>query len=471
MRRLRSGKQLAMRKISVRLPVVIFVFLSVLAIATAVPGQSSGVIVFKGAQLIDGTGALPIKKSVLVIEGDRIIAVGKEGKVHYPKGARVIDLEGRTIMPGIINAHGHVGIVDGTHYPADVYTRENIGNALAQYEQYGVTSMVSLGLNRDLIYQLRDEQHQGTFLGASIFTAGRGFGVEGGAPPLAVAPDQVYRPQSADEARAQVREIAAHHPDIIKLWLDDVFGKYPKMDPAIYKAIIDESHRQGLRVAAHVFYLADAKTLLADGIDVFAHSIRDLPVDDEVIAMMKARSVIYTPSLMVDESFFVFAETPAVMQDLFFKQAVSLDVAQLLASQQYRNKVESDPNLARVKAAFATGQKNLKTLSDAGVRIALGTDSGAGPTRIPGWAEHHELELMVRAGLTPMQAIVAATQGSAGVAGASDLGTLEVGKRADFLILAADPLRNVSNTRQMLSIWHGGKEITPRAGAPSLLAQ
>jgi imidazolonepropionase-like amidohydrolase len=206
-------------------------------------------------------------------------------------------------------------------------------------------------------------------------------------------------------------------------------------------------------------------------VDVFAHSIRDLPVDDELIGLMKSHSVIYIPSLMVDESSFVFAETPGVMQDLFFRQAVSLDVAQLLASQQYRDKVENDPNLARAKAAFAMDQKNLKMLSDAGVRIALGTDSGAGPTRIPGWAEHHELELMVRAGLTPMQAIVAATQGSAAVLGTSDCGTLEAGKRADFLVLAADPLRGISNTRQMLSIWHGGKEIKPRAGAPSLLTQ
>jgi imidazolonepropionase-like amidohydrolase len=426
--------------------------------------------VFKGAELIDGTGAPPIKKSVLVIEGDRITAVGKEGKVHYPKNAHVIELEGRTIMPGLINVHGHVGLVAGTQNRADAYTGENIQKALLQYEQYGVTSMLSLGLNRDLVYELRDEQHSGVFPGATIFTAGRGFGVEGGAPAIPLTSDQVYRPKSAEEARTQVREMAAHHPDIVKLWLDDMYGKVPKMDPSIYKAVIDESHRQGLRVAAHVFYLADAKALIADGVDVFAHGIRDLPVDDELIAMMKSHGVIYVPALMVDESPFVFAENPGLMQDLFFKQAVSVDVSQLLASRQYRDKVESDPNLARVKAAFAMGQKNLKTLSDAGVRMAFGTDSGAGPTRIPGWAEHHELELMVRAGLTPMQAIVAATQGSAAVLGTSDFGTLEAGKRADFLVLAADPLRSISNTRQMLSIWHGGKEIKPRAGAPSLLA-
>ena len=447
------------------------VLLFLLSAASAAFGQARSVIVLKGARLIDGTGAPPIKKSVLVIEGDRITAVGKEGKVHYPKGARVIELEDRTIMPGIINAHGHVGLVVGTQNRAGAYTRENIENALAQYEQYGVTSILSLGLNRDLIFELRDEQRRGDFAGATIFTAGRGFGVENGAPVIAVAHDQVYRPQSADEARADVRELAAHHPDIVKIWLDDSYGTVPKMEPAIYKALIDESHKQGLRVAAHVFYLADAKALIAAGVDVLAHSIRDLPVDQELIGMMKAHAVIYIPTLTVDESSFVFAENPDLMRDLFFKQAVGPDVLQLLASQQYHDKVESDPGLARAKAAFAMGQKNLKALEDAGVRIAFGTDSGASPTRIPGWAEHHELELMVRAGLTPMQAIVAATKESAAVLGAPDLGTLEPGKRADFLVLASNPLDSISNTRSMVSIWHSGKELQPRAGAPSLHMQ
>jgi imidazolonepropionase-like amidohydrolase len=449
----------------------IFALLFVLAIASAAFGQTNSVVVFKGALLIDGTGAPPIKKSILVIEDDKITAVGKEGKVHYPKGARVIDVEGRTIMPGLITVHAHVGLVAGTQNRADVYTRENIENALVQYEQYGVTSILSLGLNRDLIYELRDEQRKGTFPGASIFTAGRGIGADSGAPAIPLAPDQLYRPKSAEEARADVREIAAHHPDIIKIWVDDVYDKYPKMDPAIYKAVIDESHLQGLRVAAHVFYLADAKALIADGVDVFAHGIRDLPVDDELIGMMKSRGVLYIPALMVDESPFVFAENSAVTQDLFFKQAVSPELLQLLQSQQYRDKAEHDPNLAHVKAAFLTSERNLKTLQAAGVRIAMGTDSGASPTRIPGWAEHHELELMVHSGLTPMQAIVAATSGSAAVLGVSDRGTLEAGKRADFLVLAANPLDNISHTRELLSVWHNGNEVQPRVAAPSLRVQ
>jgi imidazolonepropionase-like amidohydrolase len=450
-----------------KLLAIVFMLLS----ASVAGAQTSAAIVFKGAQLIDGTGAPAIKKSVLVIEGDRITAVGKEGKVHYPKNARVIEVEGRTIMPGIINGHGHLGLVVGTQNRADGYTRENVESALVQYEQYGVTSMMSLGLNRDLVYELRDEQRQGTFPGATIFTAGRGFGVESGAPPIPVEPDQIYRPQTPDEARAEVRETAAHHPDIVKLWLDDMYGKYPKMDPAIYKAVIEESHKQGLRVAAHVFYLADAKTLIADGVDVLAHSIRDLPVDDELIGMMKSHSVLYIPTLMVDESTFVFAENPEVMQDQFFKLAVSPELLQQFESAAYREKVEKDANLPKVKAAFAMGEKNLKTLEGAGVRIAFGTDSGANPPRIPGWAEHHELELMVRSGLTAMQAIVAATKGSAAVVGSTDIGTLEVGKRADLLLLAGSPLDRIINTRHVLTIWHGGKEVKPRAGAPTLRAE
>ena len=449
----------------------LFAIVFLLSIASVAGAQTSSVIVFKGAQLIDGTGAPPIKKSVLVIEGDRITAVGKEGKVHYPKNARVIELEGRTIMPGIINGHGHLGLVVGTQNRADGYTRENVENELGQYEQYGVTSVMSLGLNRDLVYELRDEQRQGTFPGATIFTAGRGLGVEHGAPPVPTAPDQLYTPKSADEARAQVREMAAHHPDIVKFWLDDVNGEYSKMNPAVYTAVIEESHRQGLRVAAHVYYLADAKAVITNGADVLAHSIRDLPVDDELIGMMKLHSVLYIPTLIRDESAFLFAESPEVTQDQFFKLSVSPELLQQFVSTEYRAKVENDPDLPKLKAAFAMGQKNLKTLEDAGVRIAFGTDSGANPARIPGWAEHHELELMVRAGLTPMQAIVAATKGSASVVGSADIGTLEVGKRADFLVLAASPLERISNTRQMLTIWHGGKEVKPRAGAPSLRAE
>jgi imidazolonepropionase-like amidohydrolase len=429
--------------------------------------QNETVTALKGARLIDGTGRPARTDSVLILKGDRIVSVGAMGRVPIPAGAREIDVRGRTIIPGLINAHGHVGLVLNGQGSAEAYTREIIAQALKQYEEYGVTSILSLGANRDLGYDLRDEQRRGTFPGATLFTAGRGIGVPDGAPPLLLASDQVYRPKTTEEARAAVRETAAHHPDMLKLWVDDVYSKYPKMKPEMYQAVIEEAHRQAVRVAAHVFYLADAKALVSAGVDALAHSIRDKPVDSELIAMMKARGVWYIPTLTVEESQFIFAEDTSLMQGAYFEAAVSPDVRKQLDSDAYRKKVGSEPNLPRIKAALAMGMQNLKALHDAGVKIALGTDSGANFTRVPGWSEHHELELMTRAGLTPMEAIVAATQGSAAVLGAADLGTLEAGKRADFLVLAKNPLDSIGNTTQIVSIWHGGKEIAPRVAAPA----
>lgn len=444
-----------------RLPAV-FLMLGLGLVGSA---RAAPAVVLEGARLIDGTGRPVRDNAALVIEGDRITAVGTAGKLARPKGARVIDVHGRTIMPGLISAHSHVGLVTGTANRADAYTREAVEHAVVLYEQYGVTSVVTLGLNRDLVFELRDQQKQGKFPGASLFTAGRGIGAPGSVPPQPVAPDQIYRPKTVDEARAAVRELAGHHADIVKIWVDDNFGKFVKMQPDIYTAVIDECHKHGLRVASHVFYLADAKALVAAGVDVLAHSVRDLPVDAELIRALKSRGVFYIPTLSVDESFFVFAEQPEVLDEEFFKRAVSPELVQMFQSQAYRDKVKDNPSVPKEKAAFAVTQKNLKALHDAGVHVAFGTDSGANPERIPGWAEHHELELMVRAGLSPMDAIVAATQTSAAVIKASDRGTLEAGKRADFLVLAADPTADIRNTRQLVSVWHGGREIAPMVPA------
>jgi imidazolonepropionase-like amidohydrolase len=434
-----------------------------LGIGLASAAQAApAVVVLEGARLIDGTGGPARDNAALVIEGDRITAIGVAGKLSRPKGARVVDVRGRTIMPGLISAHSHVGLVAGTINRADAYTREAVQNAVVLYEQYGVTSVVTLGLNRDLVFELRDQQRQGSFPGASIFTAGRGIGAPNGTPPQPVAPDQIYRPTTIDEARAAVHELAGHHVDIVKIWVDDNFGKFAKMQPEVYRAVIDECHKLGLRVAAHVFYLADAKLLVAAGVDVLAHSVRDLPVDSALIQSLVAHNAFYIPTLSVDESFFVFAEHPEVMSDDFFVRAVSPELLQMFQSQAYRDKVAANPSVPKEKAAFAVALGNVKTLHDAGVRVAFGTDSGALPERIPGWAEHHELELMVRAGLSPMDAIVAATRTSASLIKATDRGTLEVGKRADFLVLAADPTADIRNTRKLVSVWHGGHEVAPR---------
>jgi imidazolonepropionase-like amidohydrolase len=418
-------------------------------------------VVLRGARLIDGTGSPPREDAAVVVKGDRIAAVGPARKIKIPRGARVVDARGKTIVPGLINAHGHVGLVVGGQNRADGYTRENVQAQLAQYEQYGVTSVLTLGLNRDLVYDLRDEQRRGKAGGATLFTAGRGIGVPAGAPPVPAAPDQVYRPATAEEAVADVREAARHHPEFLKIWVDDVYGKFPKLQPAIFKAAIDEAHRSGMKVASHVFYLEDAKAVIRDGVDALAHSVRDQPVDAELVGLMKARGTFYVATLTVDDSSFAFADDPSLLDDPFLAGALPPEALARLRAPDFRAKAASDPNLPRIRQALQNGMHNLKALEDAGVKIAFGTDSGANPLRIQGFAEHRELELMVRAGLSPMQAIVAATRGSAAMLGATDRGTLQPGKRADFLVLGGNPLDDIRNTRKLVAIWHGGKEVQP----------
>jgi imidazolonepropionase-like amidohydrolase len=446
---------------------IVLLLSSVLGLSTlALPAAGAEAItVLKGARIIDGTGRAPIENGAIVVKGGRIASVGPAAKVKIPEKARVVDLTGKTVMPGLISAHSHLGLVLQGKNRDDAYTRENVLASLDQYEQYGVTGMVCLGLNRDLVYDVRSEQRRGKLGGATVFIGDRGFGVVKGAPPLPVAPDQLYRPQDPDEARKLVRAAAARHPDILKVWVDDLFGKAPKMNPAVYKAIIDEGHKQHLKVAAHVFYLADAKQLVADGIDVLAHSVRDQPVDPDLVSAMKAKGTFYVATLGVDESFFAFADHPDWLQIPFLSAALTPEIKADFGDPGYKAKVEGNPAVPIERAALQTAMKNLKTLQDAGVHIAFGTDSGAFPTRVPGWAEHHELELMVQAGLTPMQAITAATKGSATLLGAKDRGTLEKGKRADMIVLAADPLDDIVNNRRLVAVWHDGREIAPRVPA------
>lgn len=440
------------------------------AAAATTTADGSQTLVFTGARLIDGTGKAPVENATIVVKDGRIVSAGTAATSKGPKDAQTIDLKGKTVMPGIISAHSHLGLVKGlaTAVP-EHYTRENVAKAVAQFEAYGVTAIMSLGANQDTLYGWRDEQRAGKLPGADIFTGDRGLGVPRGVPPFPVPGEQVYRPTNPDEARAAVRESATRKPDMLKLWLDDNFGAMPKMTSDVYQAAIaeahaaiDEAHKHGLRFAAHVFYLDDAKALLKAGIDVIGHSVRDQPVDEEFISLMKAKKTPYIPTLQLDETQFIFAEHPAWMDDPFFKNAVDPAVLAAWQAPEYATKMAANPNTPKNKAAAAMGQKNVKTLFDNGVFISFGTDSGAFPTRIPGFGEHLELQLLVRAGLKPMDAIVCATSHAAETIGqGAERGTLEAGKRADFIVLGANPLDDIRNSQKIEAVWHGGRQVTP----------
>jgi imidazolonepropionase-like amidohydrolase len=435
--------------------------LAPLSLAVALD-QPTGLTALTHVRVIDGTGHPPLEDATVVIEGNHILAI-EQGTASIPANAKVLDLHGDTVMPGLINAHGHLALIADGQNSATAYTPENVLAELRQYESYGVTSMLSLGVNRDLLYPIRQQQREGKLDGATVFTADRGIGVPDAAPGLPAAPDQLYRPATAEEARSVVDAIAKRHADIVKIWVDSVGGTKPAMSPEVYRAVIKQAHKHHLRVAAHIFYLADAKSLVNDGVDIMAHSVRDKPVDQELIAAMKRRGIWYIPTFTVDESFYIYAQHPGFMQLDFFKNAVSPVVLTMLSSDTYSQKVNQDPKTAQHKADFAMDQQNMKTLYDAGIRVGFGTDSGAMPTRIPGFSEHRELEDMVQAGLTPMQAIVCATRSNAELLGIeATRGTLRPGKRADLLVLAANPLDDITNTRSIVTIFHDGRTVAPR---------
>lgn len=424
------------------------------------------ITVIEHVRVIDGTGRAPLEDATVVIGGDKIVSVTAQKPAVVPKNAKVIDATGETLMPGIINAHGHLGLVEGAKNSATAYTEDNVLTALRTYERYGVTTMLSLGGNRDLIYSVRSRQQAGDLDGASVFVADRGIGVPDGAPPLPLAPDQIYRPATAEEARQDVQAAAARHTNYIKIWVDNLSGAKPKMQPEIYLAVINEAHRNKIPVAAHVYALADAKALVNAGVDVLAHSVRDTAVDQELIHAMKQQGTFYLPTFTVDESFYVFADHPELTHDPFLENAANPEILAMLRDDGYRKGVEQNAATAHRRQDFANAQRNLKLLHDAGIKVGFGTDSGAMPTRIPGFAEHRELELMVAAGLTSVEAIHSATAVNAELLGIADkTGTIQPGKQADMILLAANPADDIHNTRKMVRIWHSGREVEPAVKA------
>jgi imidazolonepropionase-like amidohydrolase len=438
------------------------VFLSS-AFGLSAAGEGRKTVVLTGARLIDGTGNPPTENAVLVIQGDRVSAVGPADSVKYPDDAQVIDCRGQTIIPGLISDHSHIGLVDGTSVKPENYNRANILRQLRQYEAYGVTTIMALGLNGDLFYELRDEQHTGKSPGADIFGADRGIGAPMTAPPAALLPvgkDQLYRAETPEEAKADIREMATRHPDLIKIWVDDQLGTDPKMKPEIYQAAIEEAHRLGLRVACHIFYLDDAKAVLRAGADIIAHGVRDQPVDSEFISEIKARSAWYVATINLDETSFIFAEQPAWTNEGFFQTALQPALRDRFNDPAYLQKTKTNPRVPIFKKSVATNKANLKTLYDAGVKVAFGTDSGAQPQRIPGFAEHRELQLMVESGLSPLQALECATNRAAALIGLNDRGVLASGKLADFVILTANPVDEISNTEKIAAVWHRGKKVS-----------
>jgi len=418
------------------------VALAILVAARAtLPAQSrGGVKAFTGARVIDGTDRAPIDNATIVVREGRVAAVGPAARVTVPDGAQRVALAGKTVIPGLVNAHGHVGNTVGLeqgHYSAD-----NVLRDLKTYATYGVTTVFSLGDDQEACFRIRDAQSTPSLDHARLFVAG---------PVLA--------PKSPEEARKLVGDVAAMKADIVKIRVDDNLGTTTKMPPDIYQAVIDESHKKGMRAAVHLFYLDDAKGVLDAGADFIAHSIRDKDVDDAVIAMLKRRDVCVCPTLMREVSTFVYESTPPWFSDpLFLKRVDPQTIAQLKEPAR-QQQMRTSKSAQRYKVALDQASRNLKKLSDAGVTIAMGTDTGP-PARFQGYFELMELELMAKAGLSPKQVLASATRAAARCQKLDrDLGTLEPNKWADFVVLDADPLADINNTRKIADVYVAGNRV------------
>src|SRR4051812_6008859 len=248
--------------------------LSLMCAATIAVRAQQKPIILHDASLVDGTGATARSHVDILIQKGVVRHVGP-AFTKAPKGVEVVECAGKTVIPGLISAHSHLGILLNNADPSpNAYTTENVTAALNQFERYGVTTIVSLGLNRDLGYELREQQRNGKLGGATLLTAGRGIGMAGGNPGLNVAPDQNYKVGNSDEGRKAVDEMAGHHVDVIKIWVDSSHGRVPEMTPEIYTAILDEAHKHHVKVAAHVYTAKDASNLVNLNVDILAHSVR-----------------------------------------------------------------------------------------------------------------------------------------------------------------------------------------------------
>jgi imidazolonepropionase-like amidohydrolase len=427
---------------------------------TAASSLKAEVRVLRGFTLIDGTGKAAAPNSAMVIDAGRITWIGVTSNLKIPAGAEVVDLTGRFVMPGIINLHGHLGITNGMTLDVKSYSRQTVERDLKTYAEHGVTTMLSLGLDGDQIFEIRDQQRAARPTMARVYTAGLGFvykGGVGGGISFPGVPTPVF--STVSDVEPAVAEQARKHVDVIKFWTDDNLGKAKRMPYDICKAIIDSAHRHGVRVVAHVYYLEDAKQLTDFGIDGLAHIVRDQPVDRGFIDSMKRHNTWQVAATLTRElSLFVYAKTPDFISDPFFTRSVSADVLKTLSSVEYQQKIASDPNLEKYRQDLEIGKRNLKALADGGVKYGIGTDTGV-PGRFQGYFEHLELQEMVEAGLTPMQAIVAATKSGAEFLQATDLGTLEAGKWADLIVLAKNPLNDIKNTRTVVAVYIAGNTV------------
>jgi imidazolonepropionase-like amidohydrolase len=438
------------------------VLVTVLMAAPVTPQSSrNGAVLYDGARLIVGDGSSPIESGAFLVQNGRITAIGPRASVTAPKGAQHVDLSGKTVMPAMINVHVHIGYEGYTSWGAQNYTPQNVLDHLQREAFYGVSVTQSVGSSpTDASIQFQRDQNAGKFPPASRFFFMPGMAPPNGGPDAVLikgtkALHAIYEISTPGEARVAVRGMAGKNLKNVKIWVDDRGGTYPKMSPEVYTAVIDEAHKHGMKVHAHATTLADQKAVVRAGVDVLLHTVGGQKIDEELVSLLKEKKPYWIPLIGLGDKTDVCDNDPFVTQTLPPKLVAAIQATTVVRP--------LEPTCGQLPPNAATREENLRNnfpqMIAAGARLVLGTDAGVSSGYTFGSAEYHEIGRWVQFGLTPSQAVVAATSRAAEVMGLTDTGTLAPGKRADFIVLDSNPLDDLRNGRRISSVYLRGVKL------------